>query len=279
MLSPDSAERAILLARELATREVTDEVWYQDLAVRQGLLAVSLAHRGHLREARDVIRKHEEELAGWGLYTELALAAVISADTADRFFRRHLSHEPFWPASALRFAPPWWAARGDTSSLKRYIGRLGSRTAADPDLAQAAADRSWLAPISEPYWLASSQVYLALARRDTVGALRRLAALPDSLGTVWFERLTWARLLLAQGSPREAFIVLDRGFPYPYPIGSRGLWELERTRLADRLGETEKARYLYSYVVHLWRTADPELQPAVTEAREALKRLTAERER
>ena len=58
--------------------------------------------------------------------------------------------------------------------------------------------------------------------------------------------------------------------------GTHGIWALERARLAEKVGESEKAKYWYGYVVALWRHADPELQPFVTEARQALGRLTAE---
>jgi hypothetical protein len=52
--------------------------------------------------------------------------------------------------------------------------------------------------------------------------------------------------------------------------------ELDRARLAERRGDVPRAIEGYRYVVGMWRHADPELQPFVTEARQALKRLTAE---
>ena len=48
---------------------------------------------------------------------------------------------------------------------------------------------------------------------------------------------------------------------------------LERGRVAERLGEREKAIESYRFVTEAWRRADPELQPYVGEAREALARL------
>ncbi len=48
---------------------------------------------------------------------------------------------------------------------------------------------------------------------------------------------------------------------------------LERGRVAERLGEREKAIESYRFVTEAWRRADPELQPYVSEAREALARL------
>ena len=51
---------------------------------------------------------------------------------------------------------------------------------------------------------------------------------------------------------------------------------LELGRLAEAMGEREKAIQAYQFVVDAWRRADPELQPYVTEAREALGRLRKE---
>jgi tetratricopeptide (TPR) repeat protein len=271
MRAPDSAELAILLARELADRHVTEEVWWRDPMIRRGSLATTLAFRGHLREAARVVNAHPE-LATWPLFQELALAGAIPADTADAFYRRRLNRQPFWSLSdpaqeGLGLGPPWWAARGDSASLRRYIQRIDWRA------------HSRIAPpgaVTNPYWLLAGEAYLALARGDTTDALARFAALPDSTGPVWFERLTLARLLAARGRDREALAVLDREFPFQLVSASQGIWALERARLAEQLGEHEKAKQWYAYVTAIWRHADPELQPVVAEAREALVRLTGE---
>jgi hypothetical protein len=96
---------------------------------------------------------------------------------------------------------------------------------------------------------------------------------------VWYERLTLARVLARRGHEREALAVLDHEFPAT-PIGvsisPRVTWALERARLAEKLGQSETARRWYGYVARVWRHADPELQPVVAEAREALTRLTSE---
>jgi hypothetical protein len=57
---------------------------------------------------------------------------------------------------------------------------------------------------------------------------------------------------------------------------SAGDSTLERGRVAERLGEREKAIESYRFVTEAWRRPDPELQPFVAEARQALGRLTAE---
>ena len=71
---------------------------------------------------------------------------------------------------------------------------------------------------------------------------------------------------LTASSPRP-----DRGFHLP-----TGTWALERARLAEKLGQPEKARTGTATWPRLWRHGDPELRPAVDEAREALTRLTGE---
>jgi len=51
---------------------------------------------------------------------------------------------------------------------------------------------------------------------------------------------------------------------------------LERARAAERLGDREKAAHNYQYVTAVWRHADPELQPYVSEANAGLTRMTSE---
>jgi hypothetical protein len=46
--------------------------------------------------------------------------------------------------------------------------------------------------------------------------------------------------------------------------------------VAERLNQRQKAADAYQRVAEVWRHADPELQPYVTEAKEGLARLTAE---
>lgn len=48
---------------------------------------------------------------------------------------------------------------------------------------------------------------------------------------------------------------------------------LERARLAERLGEHDRAGEIYRFVADLWRRADPPLRPYVDEAEAGLQRL------
>jgi hypothetical protein len=118
-----------------------------------------------------------------------------------------------------------------------------------------------------------------LAKGDTNAAIRQFLALPATCPSCYLDRLTLARLLVDRGRDQEAWPIL-RGehisktlAPFPTTI----LWTLLRARVAERTGRRELAIRSYSWVAGMWRDADPELQPYVTEAREGLARLTGER--
>jgi len=116
-----------------------------------------------------------------------------------------------------------------------------------------------------------------LAKGDSVSALRVLAGTKDTLSECWSDnRVTIVRLLTAAGSYREAAHRLERRWPGTTSC-SNGvddvLWTMERARVLDRLGQRDEAAANYAFVTAAWRTADPELQPYVREASEALRRL------
>jgi hypothetical protein len=88
-------------------------------------------------------------------------------------------------------------------------------------------------------------------------------------------KLIEARLLASQGQARQAGAVLDRwvwsgGGPF------FGIGVLERGRIAEALGERQKAIDSYQFVLDVWRRADPQLQPFVVEAWTALTRMKRE---
>lgn len=58
------------------------------------------------------------------------------------------------------------------------------------------------------------------------------------------------------------------------PFGTEVLRVLLRGRVAERLGERNRAFQSYTWVAGMWRNADPALQPYGREAREGLARLT-----
>jgi tetratricopeptide (TPR) repeat protein len=123
---------------------------------------------------------------------------------------------------------------------------------------------------------ALAQGYLALARGDTIGALRRFESVPDTACiSCLTDRLTKARLLASQGRDREAAVLLGARLNRN-PALLEPMFALERARVRERLGERAGAIEAYGFVIRVWRNADPVLLPLVREAREGLARLTKE---
>ena len=124
---------------------------------------------------------------------------------------------------------------------------------------------------------AAAEAYLALARGDSVLALKRFMALPQAkCPACHLNRLTAAQLMVERKQDREAWPLLQSAFPSG-SLPSAILWSLLRGRVAERIGERDRAINSYAWVAGMWRNADPELQGYVAEAREGLGRLTAER--
>jgi serine/threonine-protein kinase len=267
----DSDETALQLLRLLALQNRRTRGG-ADTLVLDDLLASTLTYRGHLREARAVVGD------GIGhLFVELAQLGVIPPDTADeviaRWFRS--SDDP-----ALRFgtenmdrcrrtlgAVQWWAARGDSTSLQELVHR---------GVAAAASGSDTYAQFNAQGDIALGRVGLALARRDTAEALRRLLAVPDSLCPTFVSfPLYKAHLLVEVGRDPEAGVLLDRTplFNRESRSARSVLGVLQRGRVAEQQRDREKAIQCYQLVLDLWRHADPELQPYLEEARAGLARV------
>jgi tetratricopeptide (TPR) repeat protein len=162
---------------------------------------------------------------------------------------------------------PWWTARGDSGMIREIEHRGDSAARATA----SQVDRNIATYTSQ-----AARAYLALVRHDTTAALQRLEALPDTLCPLCYQaRLTLGQLLSARQDDRKAAALLDRWL-IDLTLPSEVFWTLERGRVAERLGDREKAIRSYQYVANVWRHADPELQPYVAEAREGLARMTSE---
>lgn len=241
-LLADSTELAIRIARISAEREHDPRYWRTAPVVVNRNLAASLAYRGHLQESVELAGG---EYATWfqALVPEAAMLGFIDAEVADSSFADWLEREQFDP-NVLAHELWWWAARSDTAAIQRYLERGGH-----DGVGRAA---------------------LALARGDTADAILRLETIePGRLGSN-LTVLVRARLLVAVGRDAEALEVLQGRFINDWPLASRVTWILERARLADRLGQTETALRDYRFVSQVWADADPELQPIVREAEEAV---------
>ncbi|MGH7713532.1 MAG: hypothetical protein ACREOG_19750, partial [Gemmatimonadaceae bacterium] len=116
---------------------------------------------------------------------------------------------------------------------------------------------------------------LALARRDTLGAIRILS-MPDSvcLTLCPFVRFHLARLLSATRQDSAAAEIYEQNYTN---IGiGKIMWMLDRGHVNERLGNTRRAIDSYAYVASAWQRADPELKPYVDDARRGLSALRSD---
>jgi len=192
----------------------------------------------------------------------LAATGMLGEDSA----RAVLQQLTTTPGQGADFALTFWAERGDTTALRNF-GQFLNR-----GIQQA---QPFLRPLIR-YTSASLDGYVALARRDTAAALARFSTLPDSLCPFcWTHSLTRAQLLSAKGRDREAAAVLNREPGNPADPRSI-LWQLERGRVNERLGNRADALSAFRRVATMWRNADPELKPYAEEAQAAVERLARE---
>jgi serine/threonine-protein kinase len=257
----DSTEASLKVARAVLDAPVSDARWLTRYE-RERRLGANLLYRGHVRDAVKILYQNPASVP-----PQLVEAALLSReipDTAPAMFRRWVAGS--WLAAASLLLP-WYAAQRDSSSIRQLERRGDSLARAAP----TEVDRNAALYVSE-----AAPAYLSLLRRDTAAAIRRFEALPDSLCYVcYFHRLTLAQLLSARQEDAKAARLLDRQL-IEILVPSQILWTLERARVADRMGDRDKASRNYQYVAGIWRHADPELQPYVAEARQALARLTSE---
>ncbi|HEX5575490.1 MAG TPA: hypothetical protein VFX42_06410, partial [Gemmatimonadales bacterium] len=276
----DSAESAVRLTRAMTRRSGTGvDPWSDTLMYRQ-YLALELAYRGHLQEAYAVDRTLLLDPSASPFrnfldpFQALALLGAIPESVSARTYGRALEPGKAWHISQ-NFTDrqmrglPWWQARRDTASLARLALRAGQ---------EARTQGSAKGKLQSRYLQRVAAAYLAVARADSMRALGLFQAVPDTLCLVndcYYEKLTEARLLNALGQARQAGALLDR---WVWSGGSAlfVLGVLERGRIAEGLGERQKAIDSYQFVIDAWRRADPELQPYVTEARKGLSRMTRE---
>jgi len=264
----DSAEPDVRYARAMAAVMLKNGRNTGDSIFARSVETIALANRGHLRAALDAGGTQLPQLT-----IQYLMLGVVPPDSADRAitsYTRSLVEEN-WSAMA------WWAGRGDTASIKRFIQYIDSVRRKPPPPPR------WPAVAVEltGYLMKSGPAYLALARRDTTTALGLFEALPDSLcfGACPLDPLVRAELLAARGRNQEAAQRLDAepAFNHRDPLPTDVLWSLEKGRVNERLKNTDVARDAYADVIAHWAHGDTVLQPYVIEAREGLKRLSSEK--
>jgi hypothetical protein len=149
---------------------------------------------------------------------------------------------------------------------------LAARTARAPPTPRAALRARLLGE--------TSVAFLDLARGDSIAAIGKLSAIPDTLcladdaGNCFHLNLTLARLLAARGDDRRAGALLERWRWSGGSTPSFVLATLELGRIAERLGDRQKAAECYGFVMAAWHRSDRELLPYVAQAREGLARLS-----
>jgi tetratricopeptide (TPR) repeat protein len=282
---PDTAETAIRVLRRLGEpgRGAGGSApWVLDSISWPKYLAHALAFRGHLREAFAVNERLLRQPSAsrfsryFDTFHDLSLLAIVPDSLARATYGRSLESTAGWadgdPPRHLR-GLPWWLSRGDTVALARFAV-LAARTGRAPPTPRAALRARLLRE--------TSVAFLDLARGDSLAAIRKLSAIPDTLcladnfGHCFHLNLTLARLLAARGEDRRAGELLDRWRWSGGETTSFVLATLELGRIAERLGDATKAAECYGFVTAAWRRADQELRPYVAEAREGLARLGGE---
>ncbi len=267
----DSAETGLWFLQRHTGRMLREARAANDSEFAKFATVQALAYRGHVQQALDI--------AGSQISRSFVDKPLrVSADSADRIFRAWVAGAGRIPSVARRLslALPWWAGHRDTVRLaaaERWVnGRMretGSRAEPMKDLFG--------------YFAQSTRAYTTLARGDTATALRMFEALPESTCAALcdLDQLTRARLLERAGRFEAAARVLAPTPGYGWPITmsftpERVLWELERGRVRERLGQRDAARRSYEFVAEAWIHADSALHPYLEEARAGLGRLGAE---
>ena len=257
--STDSSELAVQIARDLVRRSHSASP--TDSMIASFDLGFALAWRGHVAAAYKATGNQASRLFG-----SLVLLDGVPRDTAAQVFQK-LLNAPLWPPTQLPMAISWWSKQRDTISLLAVV-RRAEEAAQSQSRGLAGEYSRWLAN--------SARAHLSLIRRDTVAAIDRFKALPDTACPACFaDRILLAELLIGARRLQEAEPLLRKD------LADRSaqnnplfvLWELERGRLAERQGDSPNALAHYRLVEEAWSQADPGLRWAVDSARLGRTRL------
>ena len=248
---PDSAEVGVELLRTAVRRLPAASA-----AQMRRALSDVLAARGHITEAWRLAVENPAYTAA-----EIAALGLVPADSAARTLRPWLNRQD---DASLAVLAALGASR-DTTMLDKIIAGANTRMKADTS-AQRRAILSYVA--------ASAHAYSVLAHGDSAAATTLFDNLSDTLFALPVDQFIRARLVARQ-DPKRALVLLER-------VTSVGdlmyvARQLERGRIAEKLGDRERAVDAYAYVAAAWRNAEPTpLRDAVKEARTALGRLDAD---
>jgi serine/threonine-protein kinase len=157
------------------------------------------------------------------------------------------------------------AARlGRWSDYESVLSRMRERAGREPPATDSSSTGYWT-------WAVGVTEAEGLRARDRSAEALRMFERAVSGDESWFILWQVGQLSLELGKLEQA----ERAF--------RALWRqdftaarLQLARILDRTGRRAEAREAYQFVVHAWQRADPELQPQVEEARQAIRRLSAD---
>jgi tetratricopeptide (TPR) repeat protein len=178
----DSGEAGVRLLRALTHRSGTGVDFLSDTLMYDQYLAFELAYRGHLQEAYTADRQllldpNASPFTNWmDPFSALALLGVIPESLSATTFGHELEPGKAWPtphsSARQRTGLPWWLARRDTVSLTRFALRAEQ---------EARTHGSAGGKLRGRYLHAAATAYLALARADSIRALRLFQSIPDTL--------------------------------------------------------------------------------------------------
>jgi len=253
----DSAETVVRVARRILAHPDGGQLYPGDSTYQRFIHAMALAWRGHLREACSNFRERRN------FFLPAALLGCTARDTASAIVLDLTARGTQQPRGLLPLVG-WWGELRDSTQLRDLQHRSTIALGSSRDAAIVASARA----LTE-----SAQAYIDLLHGDSAQALRRFMAVPDSLCALCdIQFMTKSRLLAAAGRPREALEEADQDrsndtFPL-VPV-----MRLQVARLAEQLGDKQKAIENYTAVADAWRRGDPAMRDSVDIARAALKRL------
>jgi tetratricopeptide (TPR) repeat protein len=239
--------------------------------MRAGLVANRLAlGQGKVSEAVDLVSQ-----SGWpgaGQFCSLARFYAVGLPVPeDRLASLEADLEPGESAACVAVWRGMQDGDGDdwTEALRQSIGELASLadsvradTASLPsDLRREARARRFDARIGE---LEGFGLWRQGEPQEAIRVLREATL----NGGSWLTRWWIAQIYLELGQPAQALRYLDSLY---WEQASLARYHLGK--IYDGMGETDRARDAYETFVIAWAEADPELQPLVEEARQAIVRL------
>jgi serine/threonine-protein kinase len=245
---PDSAEVAVDLLRAGVRRPPPNATNNM-----KRLLADELGFRGHVDEgwriAIDALSYTAAEMVALGL---------VPADSAERLMVPWIKREDDYSFSALTAI----GMAKDTTMLATLIAKAEQRSRTDTSARKR---------VALTYFAASARGYLALAKHDSTAAEKIFDALPDSAVDLPVDQFIRARLV-GRHDPKRALMLLERASTTNDVLYVAR--QLERGRIAERLGDKERAVDAFGYVAAAWRNSESApLRDAAKEARAALSRL------